>query len=225
MKDNSNKIILDLCGGSGAWSKPYADAGYTVHNITLPDYSVRGNYVSKSANNVIFVSQTDKPDILCRISDIYGILAAPPCTEFSKAKSGHTRDFESGMKAVKACLEIVWHCRTHGNLKFWALENPTAFLRQFLGKPPWSFYHWEFGGYRAKPTDIWGYFNTPKPTVLMQPEHTKIGHQKSCFNYGKIKLSADHNSYIQSLPSSKRSAAISAITPAGFSQAFYKANR
>ncbi len=28
------RIILDLCGGTGAWSKPYADAGYNVHVIT-----------------------------------------------------------------------------------------------------------------------------------------------------------------------------------------------
>lgn len=27
---NKNKIILDLCGGTGAWSKPYSDAGYDV---------------------------------------------------------------------------------------------------------------------------------------------------------------------------------------------------
>ena len=25
-----DKIILDLCGGTGAWSKPYKDAGYDV---------------------------------------------------------------------------------------------------------------------------------------------------------------------------------------------------
>jgi ubiquinone/menaquinone biosynthesis C-methylase UbiE len=27
---NRGKVILDLCGGSGAWSKPYKDAGYDV---------------------------------------------------------------------------------------------------------------------------------------------------------------------------------------------------
>ena len=37
----TNKIILDLCGGTGAWSKPYVNAGYDVRNITLPDYDVR----------------------------------------------------------------------------------------------------------------------------------------------------------------------------------------
>lgn len=39
-KINSNKIILDLCGGSGSWSRPYAQAGYDVRLITLPMYDV-----------------------------------------------------------------------------------------------------------------------------------------------------------------------------------------
>jgi len=60
--NNKDKIILDLCGGTGAWSKPYKDNGYNVRNITLPEYDVR---TFKSPNNV------------------YGILAAPPC--FAKA--------------------------------------------------------------------------------------------------------------------------------------------
>ena len=33
--DNSKKIILDLCGGTGAWSKPYKDAGYDVRDDNL----------------------------------------------------------------------------------------------------------------------------------------------------------------------------------------------
>ncbi len=35
------KIILDLCGGTGSWSKPYQDnPEYKVFNLTLPDYDV-----------------------------------------------------------------------------------------------------------------------------------------------------------------------------------------
>ena len=30
-----SKIILDLCGGTGAWSEPYKEAGYDVKVITL----------------------------------------------------------------------------------------------------------------------------------------------------------------------------------------------
>ena len=36
-----DKIILDLCGGTGSWSKPYKEAGYDVRIITLPEYDVR----------------------------------------------------------------------------------------------------------------------------------------------------------------------------------------
>ena len=35
-----SKIILDLCGGTGSWSKPYRDAGYDVRVITLPCYDL-----------------------------------------------------------------------------------------------------------------------------------------------------------------------------------------
>ncbi len=37
---NSEKVILDLCGGTGSWSRPYKEAGYDVRVMTLPDYDV-----------------------------------------------------------------------------------------------------------------------------------------------------------------------------------------
>ncbi len=38
--DNSGKIILDLCGGTGSWSRFYKEAGYDVRVITLREYNV-----------------------------------------------------------------------------------------------------------------------------------------------------------------------------------------
>jgi site-specific DNA-cytosine methylase len=133
------KIILDLCGGTGAWSKPYKDAGYDVRLVTLPDNDVRDYW---------------PPD------RVHGILAAPPCTEFSLAKNGSRkrRDFAEGLTAVNACTGIIQYCRLYCGLKFWALENPAGYLRQFLGVPPFTFEQWEFGGKRRKPTDVWGVF-------------------------------------------------------------------
>lgn len=32
-----NKGILDLCGGTGAWSIPFQKAGHDVLNVTLPE--------------------------------------------------------------------------------------------------------------------------------------------------------------------------------------------
>ena len=56
------RIILDLCGGTGAWSRPYAEAGYDVRLVTLPEQDVR---------------TYEPPD------RAWGVLAAPPCTEFA----------------------------------------------------------------------------------------------------------------------------------------------
>jgi len=120
-----NDIILDLCGGSGSWAKPYKDAGYDVRLITLPDNDIM-NY--------------NPP------SEVYGILAAPPCTEFSPAnetlKKGYrekgikkNRNLDEGFILVKRCLEIIENC----HCVFWALENPTGYLRQYLGKPELTF--------------------------------------------------------------------------------------
>lgn len=93
--NNSNKIILDLCGGTGAWSKPYRDAGYDVRVITIPDYDVLTYQPPKNG--------------------VYGILAAPPCTMFSIARNDKTakepRDFAQGLQTVKACLRIIWQVR------------------------------------------------------------------------------------------------------------------
>lgn len=55
--ENTKKIILDLCGGSGSWSRPYKQAGYDVRLITLPLYDV-----------LLY----EPPE------NVYGILAAPP---------------------------------------------------------------------------------------------------------------------------------------------------
>lgn len=41
------KIILDLCGGTGSWSRPYVEAGYNVIVATMPHYDVTKIEVSE----------------------------------------------------------------------------------------------------------------------------------------------------------------------------------
>jgi hypothetical protein len=215
---NSNKVILDLCGGTGAWSKPYRDAGYDVRLLTLPECDIRGTKLIK--DGVLFLMNGNKiVGILCQ--NIYGILAAPPCTEFSLAKGSRPRDFEGAMDVVSACTRIIWHCRTYGSLKFWAMENPRGFLRQFMGKPAFTFEQWEFGTNTIKATDLWGYFNVPKPTVRVRPEGitTCIGHRANGRDWAKPVIPDEYK------PLNLDRAAARAITPAGFAQAFFKANK
>lgn len=208
--DNSEKIILDLCGGTGAWSKPYRDAGYDVQVITLPEYDVTFSSTSGvKKNSIYFPSRTGKKDLHVQIEKIYGILAAPPCTEFSKAKTTSPRDFQKGMETIEACMQIIWGVQKIHKLAFWALENPEGLLRRFLGNPPYHFYQWYFGDCnRNKPTDLWGRFNEPKRKHMIKPEYVvKSAHNKNADWY------------------SNSSAKTRAITPKGFAEAFYKANK
>ena len=186
-KVKGQKIILDLCGGTGAWSRPYKDAGYDVRLITLPEWDV-ADYTPHEP--------------------IHGILAAPPCTEFSLAKNDKPRDFNKGMIAVQHCLRIIWTARKYNDLKWWALENPRCFLRQFIGKPAFTFEQWQFGDNGIKPTDLWGYFKEPHHSKLERP-----GGMTTKYPNGR------HNAKGWSKSAEKR-----AITPPGFAKAFFEAN-
>lgn len=131
------------------------------------------------------------------------------------------------MEVVKACLRIIWECRLHCNLKFWAMENPVGFLRQFMGIPHYTFKQWEFGETTVKRTDIWGYFKNPTPTVKQPPEQVtthfgKIGH---ALQWSKPKAPEEYAEYLSQFNSGEKRAAVRAITPRGFAEAFYRANK
>lgn len=205
------KIILDLAGGSGAWSKKYEKAGYTVIVVTLPDYDIfktviKGQYITFKGDK----------ELTIRINDVYGILAAPVCTMFSFARRNAKtpRDLREEMRLVIACLNIVYECRYNHKLAFWCLENPMGYLRQFLGKPVFTFDPCDFGDPYTKKTDLWGYFNIPKGKRV-EPEFKD-------FESGK-RMSKMH--YKTSCKSGERRKILRAVTPQGFAKAFFKANR
>lgn len=208
------KIILDLCGGTGAWSRPYAeDARFDVKVITLPRYNIFDTIIND--NTITFFDRVDAREMTIEKSDIYGILAAPTCTMFSLARTTAKtpRDFEQGMKLVESCLHIIWAVRAYkgSNLRFWALENPRGYLRQFLGIPALSFTSDEYGGDVKKPTDIWGYFKIPKKVYKNegQPLYTK--------------MPTIPQGYILP-PDLSKMAVRRAITNSAFAKAFYRAN-
>lgn len=203
-KDNSNKIILDLCGGTGSWSKPYKDAGYDVRIITHPQYD-------------LFTWD----DYWNWIDRVYGILFAPTCTHFSLARTTAKtpRNLSGGMRLVKRGLEIVEHCRVHGELKFWALENPVGYLRQLLGKPPLTFHPCDYGANYTKRTDLWGYYNFPKKKVR---ELTSEEKAKCAINNRDLPQLPE--GYV--LPDGFRpQQARRSMTDEHFALAFYKANK
>jgi len=208
-----SKIILDLCGGTGAWSEKYKEAGYIVINVTLPDYDI---LKTKIMGEYIIFKGGNKMPIAIEINDIYGILASPVCTMFSFARRNvkTPRDLREGMILVIACLNIIWECRYNHELAFWCLENPMGYLRQFLGKPVFTFDPCDFGDPYTKKTDLWGYFSIPKGKRI-KPEFID-------FESGK-RMSKMH--YETSYGPVEKRKILRAITPPGFARAFYEANK
>lgn len=135
-----NRIILDLCGGTGSWARPYREAGYDVRLVTLPDSDVR---------------------LLRAMEGVHGVLAAPPCTYFCRMRmcQGRPTDdqFRDGLSVVDACLRVI----SVSKPQWWALENPQGYLRQWLGDPVFKFDPCDFGDPWTKRTWLWGDFRQP----------------------------------------------------------------
>jgi hypothetical protein len=196
---NSDKIILDLCGGTGSWGKPYKEAGYDYRNITLPEYDVRKYY----------------PPM-----DTYGILAAPECTHFTNSSAQYwmLKDMDmrtiDGMGIVLACLRVIAMAQAQSKVfAFWSLENPVGRLSRWLGKPRLIFNPCDYGDPYTKKTCLWGYFNEP----VKNPVEPVFCYASNGDRYAPYHMKTGGNS--------ARTKQLRSITPPGFARAFYEANR
>lgn len=160
--------------------------------------------------------------------NVYGILAAPPCTEFSVLNciaAPRERDEDAGLEIVNACLKIIEKCKP----KFWALENPRGHLRKYLGKPPLTFQPWQFGDPWTKATDIWGGYNQPQIKYKKWEDVPKLDLYTRP-NRGKPNFAYLHKSAWEKIPQLSyhqptTDAEFRAMTPPGFAKAFFEANQ
>ena len=159
-KKNLDKVILDLCSGSGEWSRPYLENGYRVLRFDT-EYT---------GHDIRLLKLAGIPD------KIYGILAAPPCQHLavSGAKywesKGDAALIES-LSIVDACIRLV----KLTNPVFWVLENPVGRLKHYLGNPIMYFHPYEFGDPYTKKTCLWGEFNEPVKTPVKPERVCKQG--------------------------------------------------
>lgn len=227
--ENSEKIILDLASGTGAWSDPYRKAGYDVNVITLPEYDIEKAYFVTLGNDRFVVFPNSRGGrVPIPVFGIYGILAAPPCTMFSFArndkKARAPRDFNKGLLTVDACSRVIRECFLSGQLKFWAMENPKGYLRRERGKPYLEFNPYDYGDNWSKPTDLWGFFNKPKKTPVFPaggPDRWSDGSRFTSIDTVSPNCS---NEYFKKVKGERRIIRRS-ITPPGFANAFCKANK
>lgn len=232
---NSDKIILDLMAGTGAFSEPYVQAGYDVRRITWPDADVR-TYIPPRKS-------------------VYGIIMAVDCTHYSGSGARWWKDKDNdgrtlmAVLSTKCCLEIKDYYVKRGGLVFWVLENPAGRIRKLipeLGKWKMTFQPHEYGDPWTKRTCLWGDFNIPEkhPVNICPSKQYLSGSPSKEMCYKRLLPSwtggsentdkrigvVDHldelpPDWIHHLPPSADRATLRAITPPGFAKAFFEANQ
>ena len=194
--------ILSLFDYTGNWAQPWKDGGYRVVLVDI-----------KHGDDVLKIDQ----DWLKQYAPVFGVLAAPPCTDFSvsgaqywKAKDADGRT-EAALKLVRKTLWIVKQLQP--SLSFWALENPVGRLNKLIPAlmhyGPWYFEPWHYGDAYTKKTGLWGVFN--RDLVRNEVEPVRVCSQGSWL--------------MQLGGKSERTKELRSATPMGFARAFYEANK
>ena len=85
--------------------------------------------------------------------EVYGILAAPPCTHFAGSgarwwKEKGLEPLRDGLSIVDAVFRIVFAHKP----KFWVLENPVGRLVHYIGRPKMIFNPCDYGDPYTKKT-------------------------------------------------------------------------
>lgn len=201
----SKKLILHLCADIGSDSKPYRDAGYEVICVGK-DIGVENYHPPKN---------------------VHGIIANPPCTEFSTARSnGKSRHIDIGMVLVKECQRIIEESQP----QFWVIENPgTGDLKKFLGTPTYSYEPWWYGSPWTKRTSLWGKFNIPQRVYHKWEDVPKLDGLYQRPGRGKPSLAFMHKNHKRFIRewdcfTVKDDMSFRSLCSQKFAQAFYEAN-
>ncbi|MED5545710.1 MAG: PLxRFG domain-containing protein [Pseudomonadota bacterium] len=195
--ENSNKTILSLFDYTGEWSRPYEEAGYNVLRFDIQNgQDVMDFSVEWFNDNYDF-------------SDVYGILAATPCTDFASSGARHfaAKDADGRTEASKELVFQTLRTIEYFRPKFWVLENPVGRIERLTGLPRarMSFNPSAFGAPYTKKTMLWGKFNAELPLAPVEATEGSKMHRL----YGGKSL-ATKNARSE--------------TPEGFAYAFFMAN-
>lgn len=189
-----NKCILSLFDYKKTWSKPYEENGYEVVIIDLK-------------HGVDIITWNYK---LYKPKHFYGILAAPPCTDFAGSGARWWKEKDKDGRTNYSCILIhqTLAIIKYFNSEFWALENPVGRIEKLVPEMKQyrllSFNPCDFGDPYTKKTILYGKFN---PFLTYKPVKPTEG------------------SKMHKLPPSEKRQEIRSTTPLGFAYAFYEANK
>lgn len=201
-----NKLIVSLYDLTGNWPDPFRKAGFPV---MLWDKQVEGDILEGFT--------TLQTDIEESGLELYGIMAACPCTDFagSGARWWKEKDkpsqayepFDSTTELSVALVLIVLHLVDLFKPKFWVIENPVDRIERLVPEikayRKMSFNPCDFGDLYTKKTILWGEFNHD---LRKNPALPLFG------------------SMMHNIPPGPDRQNIRSATPRGFAKAFFEAN-
>jgi hypothetical protein len=228
------RLILSLCDYSGAWSRPYVGPGYKVIRVDPKHGGVDQGGRGMTAGAVGEFRLIPMDDggwalpmtvgalipHLDELGPIWGVMAAPPCTDFANSGSRHwaRKDAEGltdvSVQIVRDCLTVAERAQA-----WWVLEQPVGRIRWFvpeLGKPNTYFDPCDFAG-RADDPEAEAY---TKKTCLYGSFNPNLRRDRR----EPVRVCAQ-GSWVQKLGgSSERTKELRSKTPEGFARAFREAN-
>lgn len=249
------KTLLSLFDYSGAWSEPFADAGWFViridSKIEFPD-----NFSTFNTNILEINAEWMYENIFENCETVDGVLSAVPCTDFAVSGSRHWKKKDATKKTlfgdfnrldifkelVLQTIRIIDICQPD----FDAMENPVGRLSTLfpeLGKPMY-FDPYEFAGHlNPSPEDLSrlneirakngkGITGKEFEFILEKNAYTKRTGLWGNFNRKLEKApiepvkGAPTGTPFQRLGgTSAKTKSIRSQTPAGFAKAFFEANK
>jgi len=200
------KTILHLCADIGSDSEPYKMNGYNVIKI----------------GSDIGIENYEPPE------NVYGIIANPPCTEFSNAKL--IKNTHHNTTILERCLIIINQCQ---GLKFYVIENPaSSSIWDYLPskeKTKFTYQPWEFGSPWTKMTRLYGYFNKPNKKYSIWEDVPKLD-LPTYQGRPKPALAKLHKNHIKLIPEFKSfkvktDSDFRSLCSQKFAQAFFEVNQ
>lgn len=200
---NADKVVLSFFDRTGAWSRPWEEAGYQVFRFDIQTDPETGDVNNFGAG--FFADLFGDFDGL----DIYAILAACPCTDFAGSGARHfaAKDADGRTEASVELVRQTKRAIEYFRPVVWAIENPVGRIESLADLPPWrlSFDPCHLGDPYTKKTLIWGRFNADLPVAPVAPAEGSKMHRL----YGGSSLATKN---------------ARSVTPEGFAYAFFMAN-
>ena len=146
--NGEDKTLLSLFDYSGGWSEPFREAGWNViqWDIKLSDFM---------DINLLEDAET----VLEMFENVDGIIAAPPCTDFTssgaqfwkfKDEDGRTHKSVEMVNQVMRLVNLFAPTDPeYEGVWFWAIENPVGRMDKLveINRKPWYFDPYEFAGW------------------------------------------------------------------------------